>query len=1189
MSEEEVMNEIFEIIRKLTSKPDKSTSHDKDITPVEFNESFKRIWNLVNSESTESEVKKKRLEFVIENLFYKFHNKSLLYEKLMKDEIESYEELRPQFLKFSSDKISILFSLYEKLCNVLGLVKSLNLDENYSDLKNFNKKNNDEKLYILTSCYFRSFINSADFGYNKKLNVKINNLVPHVFTRNDYNTYNFDKFTLFKVKQIKEILYEIGPEKCVLMHKRIFKQISDDKSKYDEVHSNIEEICRNEISSHIEVIEGINFINKIINKLESKLGKEKLHFKNCMERMYLCIICREKYNFLFKDDLEMKFGKQIIIDFMNEMMKDSKMEDLRRTKFFLKIFDRFFYRLNLTFIDNSEKNLRSDIKSNMDEICRGIEKFNPEILKKDQGPKPILDHITYMIRSFDKIFNQILSQIYISNDVKKNIFEFVVQYMYKEIYLERSYSHQTFLLYYKKNVIGYEKNEESMIQSFNNQRKMFIDGIDMKINYLMSEYLKLTVSLENNKKYSDETNEQKNYSLTLCIFDILTYKYFEGHKTEIDEIEKMKLSLFSRIDIKICQDDLENEIEDYCSNIKFELLNIDQIKEILDLIGPQKCARTHKQIFRKISDDKSKYVNLYLYIEKQLYEFVIDRNKYVIGIIEKETRQKLNHLTKTITNIFKKFIYIKECEKYGFENKLLLFEEGEIVISENSSEIKKNILGLISKLNDFVDFDGKLDFFELVRNLFKITDEDVSKLLFSDDEPKKKSKKKKSKKVVSEEVTDEMIDAASSSTDITFSTIDEKKKVSILSSMNDEIINKIRSVFFHENGIIFCNDDFQNIQYPKSYYALIIFNFIKPYLLFIISFILKNNEILEKNNINVILWGGACTQYFSKGKRKTLDLDFKIYSNKDYNEIKNLLESEILPYLSILNIKEILKKTKHEFKKGTLSDYQENLNNAISSLVRDDTNIELEFIYYEERHIIKFNANVVEKKSSENVFKIPLIDMGLNTLKGGNTLPRTDIINIEGIEIKIIKKNLMKTNLSNYQSDYENLKKMEQYVNSIITIVKSDDINTIKKNMRREGIRETDIAYFVNLVQTMKITSTKDEIIESLLTNEENKLKYFLPQYIQRVPTINFAKTIEFLGKKAQSQNMAILESEKEEKRKDEPIEEDGFNIRKKSSVRRRRSSLTRKKSSARRRRSSLTRKKSSVRRRKSKKRSLRN
>ena len=661
MSEEEekkIMNEIFEIIRKLTSKPDKSASHN--ITPSEFNGSLKQIWSIVNSESTESEVKKKRLEFVIENLFYKFHNNSLLYEKLMNDEIESYEKLRPQFVNFSSRIIPILFSLYRKLCNVLGLVKSLNLDENYLDLKFFNKKNNDEKLYILTSCYFRSFVNNMDFGYNKNLNDEINNLQPHVFTRNDYNTYNFDKFRLFKVEQIKEILYEIGPKECVVMHKRIFKQISDDKSKYDEVHSNIEEICRNEISSRIDVIEGINFIQKII--IKSKLGKEKLHFKNCMERMYLCIICREQYNFLFKDDdLEMKFGKQIIIDFMEEMSKDDEMKKLRRTIFFKKIFDRFFYRLNLTFIDNSEKNLRSDIKSNMDKISGGIEKFNPEILKKEQGPKQILDHITYMIKSFDDIFNQILSQIYISKDVKKNIFEFVVQYMYKEIYLERSYSHQTFLLYYK-NVIGYEKNEESMmIQSFNNQRKMFIEGIDMKINYLMSEYLKLTISLENDKKYSDETNEQKNYSLTLSIFDILTYKYFEGHKTEIDEIDEMKLSLFSRIDIQICQDDVKNKIEDYCSNIKFELLQIDQIKEILDLIGPEKCARTHKQILRKISDDKSKYVNVYLHIEKQLYEFVIDRNKYVIGIIEKE--KQINHLTKTITNIFIKFIFmINPCK-----------------------------------------------------------------------------------------------------------------------------------------------------------------------------------------------------------------------------------------------------------------------------------------------------------------------------------------------------------------------------------------------------------------------------------------------------------------------------------------------------------------------------------------------
>lgn len=187
-----------------------------------------------------------------------------------------------------------MFSLYRKLCNDLGLVKSLNL-ENYLDLKFFNKKNNDEKLYILTSCYLRSFVNNMDFGYNKKLNDQINNLQPHVFTRNDYNTYNFDKFRLFKVEQIKEILYEIGPKECVLMHKRIFKQISDDKSKYDEVHSNIEEICRNEISSRIDVIEGINFIQKIINK--SKLGKEILRkrFQNSFNRHGVKYFKRRKY------------------------------------------------------------------------------------------------------------------------------------------------------------------------------------------------------------------------------------------------------------------------------------------------------------------------------------------------------------------------------------------------------------------------------------------------------------------------------------------------------------------------------------------------------------------------------------------------------------------------------------------------------------------------------------------------------------------------------------------------------------------------------------------------------------------------------------------------------------------------------------------------------------------------------
>jgi hypothetical protein len=1133
-----------------------------------------------------NEIKKKIFEFTIENLYLKFYKNSDLNiklnevnfarvkrnEELLKKENDEYVKKRKEFSEYIYVKyILLFFQLYKEVCQKLQI--SSDSDVEYLELEKFNQQDNEKKNYILCSCFFDAFTNNKGAIHNIGLNDKINKLSQYVFTRNDYYRENFDKFKSFNIKQIKQILDLMGPEKCVLIQEKIFKQITNGKIKYD-LHSHIEEICRNKIRSFYNVTNGIRSI------------EEKTEYFEDMERIYLNIICRKEYTFLFKDVVKMNIKKSRILTFI---------EALKADDFFMK--DEFVERLRLTFIENDEKSLRSDIKSFIDDKFKEIQKFKPSMLYNNEI---ISLNIYYMISSFISIFNKILSQIYISNDVKKNIFEFTIQYMYEEIYLKRSYSYQTLLFYESEKVINGNKiSDEDIIKSFNNQKKLFTDGIDIKINYLMSEYLKLAKNLENKLPFSEENNEQKNYTLTVCIFGIFDSilissedfedhkKDFEGFKNEIDEIDKMKLSLFTRIDIQICQDDVKNEIQDYCSNIKFELLNIDQIKEILDLIGPEKCVRTHEKILEKIADDKSKYVNVYLHIEKQIYGFVMDRNKDVLKIIQQEvTRKEINHLTDTIINIYKKFIYIKEVEKYRFTNKLF----GKIVIPENSFEIKKNILDLISKLDNF-DFDHKRDFFELVRNLFKITDKDVSELLFSDDEPKKKLKKKKSKKDISEEVTDEIIDSATKATDIECSTIDDEKKGKILSAMNDEIIKKIRSEFFYEKDkkdekgvVIFCNDDLKNNpSYPKDYYSLIIFNFIKPYLLFIISFILKNNDEFKKNNLNVILWGGACVQFFSKGKRRASDLDFKIYSNKNYDVIKEVLEKEMFPYLlSILDIKQILRNTVPIFNEGTHSDYQTNIINAIKQLVDDDANIELKFEYYEERHIIKFNANVLKNSSS---YKISLIDISLNILKGGITLPRTNTIKIDdGVEIKIITKSEMIENLSNYKSDYENLNKIKEYVESIMKseTSKTDNKKSIKKKMRKERIKEEDITHLFNFVEKEEEKDlTQGEIVEKMLTNDDEKhkkeLNYFLPKYINKVPSINFTKTIEFLGKKAIDQLNAI----KEEAIKIEEIdEEDGRRIVRKRSLRRK--SIARKKSVKRKRsvrksvrRRSIVRKKS--------------
>jgi hypothetical protein len=136
--------------------------------------------------------------------------------------------------------------------------------------------------------------------------------------------------------------------------------------------------------------------------------------------------------------------------------------------------------------------------------------------------------------------------------------------------------------------------------------------------------------------------------------------------------------------------------------------------------------------------------------------------------------------------------------------------------------------------------------------------------------------------------------------------------------------------------------------------------------------------------------------------------------------------------------------------------------------------------------------------------------------------------------------------------------------------------------MRKERIKEEDITHLFNFVEKEEEKDlTQGEIVEKMLTNDDEKhkkeLNYFLPKYINKVPSINFTKTIEFLGKKAIDQLNAI----KEEAIKIEEIdEEDGRRIVRKRSLRRK--SIARKKSVKRKRsvrksvrRRSIVRKKS--------------
>ena len=127
---------------------------------------------------------------------------------------------------------------------------------------------------------------------------------------------------------------------------------------------------------------------------------------------------------------------------------------------------------------------------------------------------------------------------------------------------------------------------------------------------------------------------------------------------------------------------------------------------------------------------------------------------------------------------------------------------------------------------------------------------------------------------------------------------------------SEDLINQIKTNFFKENvdRKIEILHDYSG--YKRSYEVLI-FNYIKEYLLFIIS---KSSKLAENRYGTLVLQGGACVQHFSNARRITGDLDYKFYPlpqnlTKTTIELQyNFLKKNILPYISLIDVKEILTK-----------------------------------------------------------------------------------------------------------------------------------------------------------------------------------------------------------------------------------------------------------------------------------------
>jgi hypothetical protein len=701
----------------------------------------------------------------------------------------------------------------------------------------------------------------------------------------------------------------------------------------------------------------------------------------------------------------------------------------------------------------------------------------------------IRKHYANMINLFKLVFEFVKNSKYKNNFVKKNIFEFTLEYMhlffFETIYLYKIYK----LLKDKENLIkkleddvGSEFFKTNFVhstivellhetlrelaelkESYNKQKNFLIKSVQDTIINFKNEYLTLvddSIIDCDMDDYVNLTNDQKNYCLTINIINV--FNNFDENL--YNKIYEMKRYVFGRNDMYYCQNDQKNEKDYYFRNFNIDSLNTNQIKELLDFIGPEKSFRTHEKIVENIENQEKK-IDIQQYIFDNFSIFINNKTdtSFIDAIVGRLTDLK-PILIQKIKRIYINIICNEEIKKYKFESELKF---RQIKIEQSINNIVK--LKLISEFKeDFLYKEQFLEQLNLLIDVDTMDDDELLKYINEGDAPPKgkKKKSKKSKQGKGEEVNDDIIDSKFVTTDIDLSKIkiDEKIKDLILANVTEENVNNIRKTFFYEDGIKFSNNHFGESLIPKKLYYSIIFEFMKDYLLLIIGSIVQNQPIL-KDGFNVILTGGACVQYFSEGKRKTSDLDFMICSKKDIKDIKSIIEKFLLPYLlspEIMNIKNILKSREYSAEKEIEDFKLENLNNFYKILIKEITKIELKCKYDDVRNIIKLDLYVNGEKGGS------LIDMIFYNLKDSDIKDRITKFKLnKNNTIKIINKEFLLSQMSGYKSDYDT---------------------------------------FISL------------------TDEDKK--EFKPKYIKQVPGINLDETINFIGNKAINQINAIKSAE---------------------------------------------------------------
>ena len=629
---------------------------------------------------------------------------------------------------------------------------------------------------------------------------------------------------------------------------------------------------------------------------------------------------------------------------------------------------------------------------------------------------------------------------------------------------------------YLKNNIEFVKNikdEKILNIIFKNIFKLSnVDFIDVYINSnkrtFLSQISIFIFNIMKNTESETKLNINEDNILSICYYfkQIDNILFQTGIKTEEISILHYILIIWTLSLPKIIKEN-EKNIRFYNDNINKFI--IEEENEFEFKCDKHKDLFIHNLIvftlFNFISITKDSSTNNIFLIWRKLF-------KTYPKTYPKLKTQKFTEFVNMLPIIYNDF--------YTIDERLKLYLNGEII------SYILNIINTIDDIEFAIKYISKYDNDDaknLIIELNKLKKEEEDKI--NKLKKEEEDKIKETEKLLLEELDKEKKDI----------TMEEEKKEK-KKKENDEkernnIIGEIRKTLFKENydGSIIKFDNFDKIRSENMYttykiFGLIIFNYLKDYLIYFISLFQK-----KYGCILFMLHGGVCIQHYSNKNYKTYDLDYKFMSELHKEYVVQLLSEDFIKFLNDkIEMQNILKRNS-----------ESELNVYIKSLKNDCTDFEFVSIIEKDRPIIKVLLNFNHRGYKMN---IQLIDIKYESYKKIYDSIKYNV-NKSNITINILKKDYMIEQLELYISDYNKLKKLlhkdienDIYVNSltedekvILKEFKTDNIEKVISEKYEYKLYESIIKYGKKSIEQLKKITSTDGRRKSIKKSRRKSIK----------------------------------------------------------------------------------------------------